>query len=172
MEADVRVRPLTMRSAVSTERAGVAPVTGTVPSTGSRSMAYGLMLRCVTMVANQGMRWMTSSGRQPSASSTPTATNARLATPHLLRPASLEQGFDPARLARVGGDEDAELVVREPRIVGDGPLLPRCEQDVEDDAEQRRQRPEQDRHLEHDDDVRRDRPDGLASHLHRPVVRH
>src|SRR6266511_2647964 len=48
----------------------------------------------------------------------------------------------------------------------------RREHRVEPDAEDRRERPEQDRHLEHDYDIGRDRADRLAAHDEGPVVRH
>src|SRR2546430_11027824 len=51
--------------------------------------------------------------------------------------------------------EDAELVVREPRVVGHGPQSPSREQRVEQDAENGREGAEQDRHLEHDDHIGR-----------------
>src|SRR6266704_4678595 len=130
------------------------------------------MLRWVTIAENQLKLWITSSGRQPAATRSVTATRARLAMPHLLGPAALEQRFDGRGLRPARGDEDSELVVGKARIVRDGALMPGREQDVERDPEQRGERAEQHRHLEHDDDVRRDRADGLAAHLHWPVVRH
>src|SRR5436309_7836820 len=126
------------------------------------------------MVANQPMRCTTSSGLQPiAASATRAARTARgLRTADLLRPSAAEQGLDLTGARRLGRHENAELVVREAWIVGDRAEPPGGEQRVEGDAENRRERAEQDRHLEHDHDVRRDRADRLAAEHERPIVRH
>src|SRR6266566_4684696 len=123
------------------------------------------------MVANQPTRCTTSSGLQARAARAASAA-LDLGTPHLLRSRAAQQGFDLPCPRRLGRDEDPELVVREPRIVGDGPETPGGEQRVESDAKDRRERAEQDRHLEHDHHVRWDRPDRLAADHDRPVVRH
>src|SRR6266550_738521 len=126
------------------------------------------------MVANQPMRCTTSSGLQPIAASATRAarTACGLRTADLLRPSAAEQGLDLTGARRLGRHENAELVVREAWIVGDRAEPPGGEQRVEGDAENRRERAEQDRHLEHDHDVRRDRPDRLAAEHERPIVRH
>src|SRR6266480_8069132 len=126
------------------------------------------------MVANQPMRCTTSSGLQPIAASATRAarTACGLRTADLLRPSAAEQGLDLTGAGRLGRHENAELVVREAWIVGDRAEPPGGEQRVEGDAENRRERAEQDRHLEHDHDVRRDRPDRLAAEHERPIVRH
>src|SRR5882724_3705811 len=102
------------------------------------------------MVENQPTRCTTSSGLQARTARAARAASAApgLRTAHLLRACAAEQGFDLTGPCRLGRHEDAELVVGEARIVGDGPQTPRGEQRVEDDAEDRRQRAEQDRHLE------------------------
>src|SRR5882762_7477840 len=104
------------------------------------------MLRWCRIVANQPMRCTTSSGLH--AVTMPSATTAsarvRLRTSHLLGAGAAQQRFywpGPCRLAR---HEDAELVVREARVVGDRSLATRGEQRVERDPENRRKRPEQD----------------------------
>src|SRR3989475_284106 len=126
------------------------------------------------MVENQPMRCTTSSGLQPIAASATRAarTACGLRTADLLRPSAAEQGLDLTGARRLGRHENAELVVREARIVGDRAEPPGGEQRVERDAENRRERAEQDRHLEHDHDVRRDRADRLAAEHERPIVRH
>src|SRR5437773_9127921 len=126
------------------------------------------------MVANQPMRCTTSSGLQPiAASATRAARTARgLRTADLLRPSAAEQGLDLTGARRLGRHENAELVVREARIVGDRAEPAGGEQRVEGDAENRRERAEQDRHLEQDHAVRRDRADRLAAKHERPIVRH
>src|ERR1700688_2397506 len=149
----------------------MTPVTGTVPGTGARGMVYGRMLRCVTMEENQDTLCTTVSGRHAAARTT-TVHNARLPTPHLFGAATPEQRLDRAHLGRLGRHEDAELVVREARVVGDRTAVARGEDRVEDHAEQGGERPEENGHLEHDDDVGGNRADGLAADLNRPVVRH
>src|SRR6058998_1997600 len=126
------------------------------------------------MVENQPMRCTTSSGLQPIAASATRAarTACGLRTADLLRPSAAEQGLDLTGTRRLGRHENAELVVREAWIVGDRAEPPGGEQRVEGDAENRRERAEQDRHLEHDHDVGRDRADRLAAEHERPIVRH
>src|SRR5207249_644602 len=124
------------------------------------------------MVANHPTRCTTSSGLHAASARKPVATTTSLRTPHLLSPRPAEQGFDLTCPRQLGRDEDAELVVREARIVGDRPQPPRGEQRVERDAENRRQRAEQDRHLEHDHHIGRDRADGFAAQYDRPIVGH
>src|SRR6267378_5472573 len=126
------------------------------------------------MVENQPTRCTTSSGLQASAASAArAASTARgLRTAHLLRPGATEQRFELRCLRQLGRDEDAELVVREAGIVGDRSQPPCREQRVESDTKNRRQRAEQDRHFEHDDDVRRDRANRFAAHHEWPIVRH
>src|SRR2546430_14791604 len=125
------------------------------------------------MVANQPMRCTTSSGLQPIAASATRAarTACGLRTADLLRPSAAEQGLDLTRARRLGRHENAELVVREAWIVGDRAEPPGGEQRVEGDAENRRERAEQDRHLEHDHDVRRDRAARLSAALRPAIVR-
>src|SRR6266487_5928799 len=99
------------------------------------------------MVANQPMRCTTSSGLQASAARATRAATAagaapELRTPHLFRSGAAQQRFDLGCACRLARDEDAELVVREARIVGDGPETARREQRVEGDPEDRGQRPE------------------------------
>src|SRR6266550_5481373 len=138
MDSEVRVRGFTSRSVASNATVAAGPVTGTVPSTGSRGMAYGLMLRCVTIAENQLNRCTTSSGRHAATAATSTAaTSARLPMPHLLGTGALEQRFHAARCSAGRRDEDPELVVGEARVVRDGPLVPGGEEHVEGDAEQR-----------------------------------
>src|SRR3989442_7414573 len=126
------------------------------------------------MVENQPMRCTTSSGLQPIAANATRAarTACGLRTADLLRSSAAQQGLDLTGARRLGRHENAELVVREAWIVGDRAEPPGGEQRVEGDAENRRERAEQDRHLEHDTDVRRDRPDRLAAEHERPIVRH
>src|SRR3989449_1712082 len=126
------------------------------------------------MVANHPTRCTTSSGLQPTAARmTRAARTARdLRTPHLLRPRPAEQGFDLTCPRRLGRHEDAELVVREARIVGDRPQPPRGEQRFESDAENCRQRAERDGNLKHDHNIGRDRADGFAAQYDRPIVGH
>src|SRR5438105_13264204 len=150
---------------------GSAPVTGTVPGTGAMGRAYGLVLRWWRMVANQPTRCTTSSGLQPRTERAARAARAAhdLRTSHLFCPRAAQQRLDLARPRRLARDEDAELVIREARIVGHGPQAPRGEQRVEADPEDGGERTEQHRHLEHDDDVRGDGADGLAADHHGPV---
>src|SRR6185503_1735147 len=126
------------------------------------------------MVANQPTLWTTLSGSHARAARTASAAKAarRLPTAHLVRTGAAQQRFDAGSLVRSRRDEDAELVVGEPRIVLNRPEAARREQRVEQNPEDRGQRSEQDRHLEHDDDVRRNREDRLAADHERPVARH
>src|SRR5256886_13416718 len=162
---------------------GSAPVTGTVPGTGAMGRAYGLMLRWWRMVANQPTRCTTSSGLQPRTERAARAARAiraakaagaagDLGTSHLFCPRAAQQRLDLARPRGLARDEDAEVVIREARLVGHGPQGPRGEQGVEADPEDGGERTEQHRHLEHDDDVRGDGADGLAADHDGPVVRH
>src|SRR6266542_6354949 len=98
------------------------------------------------MVANQPTRCTTSSGLQPRTERAARAARAALdlGTPHLLGACAAQQGFDLGRARGLAGDENAEVVVREARIVGDGPQTPGGEQRVERDAKNRRERAEQD----------------------------
>src|SRR5437763_14915871 len=156
MDSDVRVRGFASRSAVCRLISGSAPVTGTVPGTGARGRAYGLMLRWCRMVANQPMRCTTSSGVHARTERAARAASAArdLGTPHLLGARAAQQRLDLGGARGLARDEDAELVVREARIVGNGPQTPRGEQRVEGDPQDGGERTEQDRHLEHADDVR------------------
>src|SRR2546425_8231768 len=106
------------------------------------------------MVANQPTRCTTSSGLQPIAANATRAarTACGLRTADLLRSSATEQGLDLTGPRRLGPHENAKLVVREAWIVGDRAEPPGGEQRVEDDAEDRGERAEQDRHLEHDQD--------------------
>src|SRR5213592_1742736 len=174
MDSDVRVRAFTRRSAVVREGITSPPLTGTVPGTGGIGRAYGLMLRWWRMVANQPTRCTTKSGSHAvraaeAASAAP--SSAALRTPHLLRPGVAEQRFHVALPLGGARHEDAELVVREAGVPGDRAQAARRKQRIEPDAEDRRERAEQHRHLEHDDDVGRDRPDRLAADNDGPVVR-
>src|SRR5438046_5275729 len=105
------------------------------------------------MVENQPIRCTTSSGLQPRTTTATRAARAAagargLGTTDLLGARRAQQRFDLSRPRRLGRDEDAELVVREPWVVGHGPQTPRREQCVEQDAENGREGAEQDRHLE------------------------
>src|SRR5216683_6529179 len=102
------------------------------------------------MVENQPIWCTTSSGLQASAATAAKATRAArgLPTAHILCTRAAQQGLHLARPRRVSGDEDPKLVVGEARVVGDGPEAPRGEQRVEQDAENGRERAEEDRHLE------------------------
>src|ERR1041384_1812130 len=142
------------------------------------------------MVANQPTRCTTSSGLHATAPSVArTARAARAArdlrTSHLFGAGAAQQRLDlggPRGLAR---DEDAELVVREAGIVGDGPETARREHRaegapgawgraapeparrepvVEADPEEGEHRPKGEGHLKHDDEVGGDGADGLAAH--------
>src|SRR5204863_5999168 len=126
------------------------------------------------MVANQPMRCTTSSGLHARTERAARAASAArdLGTPHLLGARAAQQRLDLGGARGLARDEDAELVVREARIVGNGPQTPRGEQRVEGDPQDGGERTEQDRHLEHDDDVRGNRADGLAADHDGPVVRH
>src|SRR2546428_240559 len=173
MDSDVRVRAFTRRSAVVREGITSPPLTGTVPGTGGIGRAYGLMLRWWRIVANQPMRCTTSSGLQETAARTAKAARAAgLRTAHFFRARAAQEALDLPVPRRLGRDEDAELVVREAGVVGDGAEAARGEQRVERDAEDGGERPEQHRHLEHDHDVGRDRPHRLAAEHEGPVVRH
>src|SRR6266478_3026983 len=109
----------------SNSMVGAGPVTGTVPSTASRGMAYGLMLRCVTIAENQLNRCTTSSGRQAAPVATSAAaSSARLPMPHLLGTGALEQRFHAARRCGSRRDENSEFVVGEARVVRDPALVP------------------------------------------------
>src|SRR5262249_43024688 len=145
------------------------PDTGTVPATGASGRAYGLMFRWCRIVANHPTLCTTVSGSQAhrSASAAAATPNLRLPTTHLLRAGVPQQRLDLGGLVRSGRHEDAKAIVREAWIVLDGPRAARRERRVEENAQNRGQRAEQDRHLEHDDDVRRDRSDRLAAHLNR-----
>src|SRR5438876_202432 len=177
MDSDVRVRGFTSRSAVCRLMIGSAPVTGTVPGTGGIGWAYGLMLRWWRIVENHPIWCTTSSGLHArparAARAAKTATAAPdLRTAHLLRPGGPQEGLHLPRARRLARHEDSELVVGEAWIVRDGPEATGREQGIEQNAEDGRQRAEQDRHLEHDHDVRRNRADGLAAQYDRPIVRH
>src|SRR5258708_7020763 len=125
------------------------------------------------MVANQPTLWTTVSGSQLRAAiAARAATAARsLPTAHLFGTGVAQQGLDLRTLLGSGGDEDAKAVVGEARIVEDRPRPPCREQGVEENAENRGERAEQNRHLEHDDDVGRDRPNRLAPDDDGPVGR-
>src|SRR5437867_4081536 len=120
------------------------------------------------------MRCTTSSGLHArAASAARAATAARgLRTPDLLGTCAAQERLDLTRARRLAGHEDPELVVREAGIVGDCSQAARGEERVEENSQDGRQGTEQDRHLEHDHDVRRDRADGLAAQHQGPVVRH
>src|SRR5690349_9990800 len=107
------------------------------------------MLRWCRIVANQPTWCTTSSGLHAATSRAATASGT-LRTPHLLGPGTAQQALDLALPRRLGWDEDAELVVREARVVCHGAETASREQRVERDAEDGGERPEQDRHLEHD----------------------
>src|SRR3954463_12344832 len=126
------------------------------------------------MVANQPTLCTTVSGLQPRAAMAATAATAArsLPTAYLFGARAAQQRFDAGRLVRASRDEDAELVVGKARIVLDGPNTPRGEQRVQENAEDRRQRPEENRHFEHDDDVGRNREDRFAADHQGPVTRH
>src|SRR5207248_11765539 len=91
------------------------------------------MLRCWRMVANQPIRCTTSSGLQARAARAVRTARAErdLGTAHLFGGAGLEQGFDRPRPLGTRGHEHPELVVREPWVVGDGPLMPGGERSEE-----------------------------------------
>src|SRR2546427_5006113 len=173
-DSDVRVRGLVSRSALLRSAVGATPVTDTVPGTGARLRLYGLKLRWWRMVANQPTWCTTSSGLQATTARTARAARAArgLRTPHLLGAGLPQQRLHLARPLGGAGDEDAELVVREARVVQHRAEAARREHRVERDAEDRREGAEQHRHLEHDDDVGRDRADRLAAHDDRPVIGH
>src|SRR5690242_12963497 len=153
---------------------GSAPVTGTVPGTGGMGRACGLMLGWWRIVANQPIWCTTLSGSHARAIRAATAARAArdLRTAHLLRTRAAQQRLHLARARRLARHEDTELVVREARIVGHRAEPARGEQRIEENAEDGREGAEQDRHLEHDHDVGRDRADGLATQDDQPVVRH
>src|SRR5213083_3794839 len=133
MDSDVRVRELASRSAVVRSAAGSTPVIETVPATGGMGRAYGLMLRWCRIVANHPTRCTTSSGLQ-AASAASASSNTRLCTPHLLRTGATQQRFHLPRPGRLARHEDAELVVREPGVVGDRPETARRGQAEAQDA--------------------------------------
>src|SRR5438094_1060919 len=95
------------------------------------------MLRGCRMVENQPTRCTTSSGLQPRAAKAARAARAArgLRTTHLFGSRAAQQRFDLAGPRRLGRHEDAELVIREAGVVGDGPEAPGGEQRVERDAE-------------------------------------
>src|SRR5262245_66679967 len=108
------------------------------------------------MVANQPTLWTTVSGLHAASAATTAITQApRLATAHLLRPGVPEQLFDRGRLVGTGGDKDPEAIVCEPWIVEDRAHTTSRVQHVQQDAENRGQGAEENRHLEHDDDIGR-----------------
>src|SRR5438034_11138754 len=108
------------------------------------------------MVANQPMRCTTSSGLQPiAASATRAARTARgLRTADLLRPGAAEQGLDLTGARRLGRHENAELVVREARIVGDRAKPPGGEQRIVGGVDNRRERAAHDSQHVHYNDIR------------------
>src|SRR5258708_2876803 len=100
------------------------------------------MLRWWRIVANHPIRCTTSSGLHASAAPSASGSSARLRTAHLLGPGAAQQRLDRGRARRLARDEDPELVVRKPRIVGDRTLAPGGEQRVERDPQDRRKRAE------------------------------
>src|SRR2546426_7483236 len=96
------------------------------------------------MVANQPTWCTTSSGLQATAARTARAARAAraargLRTPHLLGAGLPQQRLHLARPLGGAGDEDAELVVREARVVQHRAEAARREHRVERDAEDRRE---------------------------------
>src|SRR5690349_7290650 len=135
------------------------------------------MLRWCRIVANQPIWCTTSSGSHARAAQATKAARAaeatgRLRTTDLLRSRAAQQRLHLARALRLARHEDPELVVREARIVGDRAQAARRQQGVEEDPQDGREGAEQDRHLEHDDDVRWNRADRLPSQYDWPIVRH
>src|SRR2546421_2797792 len=130
------------------------------------------MLRWCRIVANQPTRCTTSSGLHAVVIPRAPGGSPPLRPAPLPGPGAAQQGFHLPRPRRLARYEDAKLVVREAGVVGDRPEAARREEGVEQDAQDGRERAEQDRHLEHDHDVRRDRADGFAAQDDRPVVRH
>src|SRR2546425_3698290 len=112
------------------------------------------MLRWCRIVANQPTLCTTVSGLQAHSSVSAATSSGRLATAHFLSPGVAQQRLDPCGLVAWSGHEDAEPIVREPRVVLDRARASSGERRVEQDTEDGGERAEQDRHLEHDDDVR------------------
>src|SRR5579859_84579 len=135
------------------------------------------MLRWCRMVENQPTLWTTLSGSHASTTraaraARPRRPGRRLATANLFRARAAQYGFHLGRLARLGWDEDAEPIVRKPRVVHDLAGATRRERGIQQNAENGRKRAEENRHLEHDDDIGRNRADRFTADLDRPVFRH
>src|SRR5262245_17189995 len=98
----------------------------------------------------------------------------RLDKIHLFRVVRAQQRVDLRDVALAGADDEAELLRREARVVGLVVLAEAAVRQPADDqqAEQRRERAEQDGELEADHGVGRDRGERLAADHHRPVERH
>src|SRR5437879_6506112 len=104
------------------------------------------MLGWWRIVANQPIWCPTLSGSHARAIRAVRAARAagRLRTPHLLRTRVAQQRLHLARARRLARHEDAEFVVREARIVGDRAQAACGEQRIEENAEDGRERTEQD----------------------------
>src|SRR5579864_3866212 len=126
------------------------------------------MFRWWRMVANQPTWCTTSSGLQAAARIRSSAAGTSLRTAHLLGPVLLQEGLGGPGPVGPAGDEYAELVVRETRVVRDGALPAGGAERVQGHPEERVEGAEEHRHLEHDHDVRRDGPDGFTAHQNRP----
>src|SRR5204863_7078199 len=124
------------------------------------------------MVENQPTLWTTVSGLQALRSATTRLAGAALPTAYLIDPGVAQHPFSRARFVGSGRDKDPGAIIREPRIVQDRPRAASRVQRVQQDAENGGQRAEENRHFEHDDDVRRDRADRLAADHNGPVLRH
>src|SRR4029077_6354995 len=119
------------------------------------------MFRWWRMVANHPTWCTASSGLQAPSRAAAASTTASLCTAHLLGPVLLQERLGGAGPVGPAGDEHAELVVRETRIVRDRALPAGGAERVQGHSEQRVQRAEEHRHLEHDHHVRGNGPDGL-----------
>src|SRR2546421_138350 len=127
------------------------------------------MLRWCRIVANQPTLWTTVSGLQAATSSSDAISAARLPTSHLLGARTAQHRFDAAGLVRARWDEHPELVVCESRVVLNRAEPARGECGVEQNAEDRGERAEENRHLEHDHDVGRHGPHRFAAAHERPA---
>src|SRR5215831_11310029 len=174
----------------STETGGSKPDTGTVssggtngsivPSCGVRSKAW--IDFCHFICGNQSFDHCSQQPSEPASSVTTSAKSARptrrprapglgVDKDDLLRAVAAQEGVDLGDVAVAAAHHHPELLGGEARAVG---LVAREPGQAADDeeAEGRHQAAEEDRQLEADDRVGRDRGEGFAAEHDRPVVRH
>src|SRR5262245_53712630 len=159
-----------------------SPFTGTLPGGGRKygepevspgTASKGRTATWSRMVVNHGTAPTARSKRvQPLATAalSTARTSARLDTAHLLRARRAHDLLGGGDLRRPAHRDDAELVVAEARVVAGG-AAQLGEPRVEEHPRHRGQRADQDRALEADDDVGRQRHDRLATDDDLPVER-